>query len=107
MCCGHNGVDFLTVIGSPIYATAPGVITLAGGDAAEGYGLHVRMSHDSGYETRYGHLSRVTATVGNRVAAGSLLGYSGNTGFSTGPHLHYELRRDGVAVNPWPYLQLI
>ncbi len=68
------------------------------------YGLYVVLRHGDGFTTRYGHLSAFTVAAGDTVAAGQVIGLSGNTGYSTGPHLHFEIRVDGVPVDPLPYL---
>lgn len=99
----HAGVDLSASYGSPIYATADGVV-----DRAEwfgGYGNMVEIDHGKGIATRYGHMSRIAAKSGETVKRGELIGYVGSTGRSTGNHLHYEVRIDGYAVNPMPFLQ--
>ena len=99
----HAGVDLSASAGTPIYATADGVV-----DRAEwfgGYGNMVEIDHGKAIATRYGHMSRIAAKPGQRVKRGDLIGYVGSTGRSTGNHLHYEVRIDGYAVNPMPFLQ--
>lgn len=99
----HAGVDLSSPSGTPIYATADGII-----DRAEwfgGYGNMVEINHGKGIATRYGHMSRIAARPGQRVKRGELIGHVGSTGRSTGNHLHYEVRIDGHAVNPMPFLQ--
>ncbi len=99
----HAGIDLSASYGTPIYATADGIV-----DRAEwfgGYGNMVQIDHGKGIATRYGHMSRVAAHAGERVKRGELIGYVGSTGRSTGNHLHYEVRIDGHAVNPMPFLQ--
>ncbi len=99
----HAGVDLSASAGTPIYATADGVV-----DRAEwfgGYGNMVEIDHGKGIATRYGHMSRIAARPGEEVKRGELIGYVGSTGRSTGNHLHYEVRIDGYAVNPMPFLQ--
>lgn len=99
----HAGIDLASPTGTPIYATADGVV-----DRAEwfgGYGNMVEIDHGKGVATRYGHMSRIAAHPGERVKRGELIGYVGSTGRSTGSHLHYEVRIDGRAVNPVPFLQ--
>lgn len=99
----HAGIDLASPTGTPIYATADGVV-----DRAEwfgGYGNCVEIDHGKGIATRYGHMSRIAARAGDRVKRGDLIGYVGSTGRSTGSHLHYEVRIDGHAVNPIPFLQ--
>ena len=99
----HAGVDIPGPIGTPIYATADGVVRHAGWRG--GYGNLIEVSHGRGIETRYGHLSRILVRNNSRVERGDLIGYMGSTGRSTGSHLHYEVRIDGKAVNPMPFLQ--
>jgi murein DD-endopeptidase MepM/ murein hydrolase activator NlpD len=98
----HAGLDFVAPEGAEVRATAPGTITAARWQG--GYGAMVEIRHDDGFATRYGHLSAVFVSPGARVAAGTLIGRVGSTGRSTGPHLHYEIRRTGEPVNPTPYL---
>jgi murein DD-endopeptidase MepM/ murein hydrolase activator NlpD len=99
----HEGQDMAGAHGSPIYATADGVITYAGWES--GYGRLVKVRHDFGIETRYGHLSQISVNVGERVSRGERIGDMGNTGRSTGTHLHYEVRLSGTAVNPMTYIK--
>lgn len=99
----HAGVDIPGAIGTPIYATADGVISHAGRQG--GYGNLVQINHGRGIETRYGHLSKILVADNTRVRRGQMIGLMGSTGRSTGSHLHYEVRVDGKAVNPIPFLQ--
>ena len=99
----HKGIDLSSPIGTPVHATADGVIGRA--DWFSSYGLYIAIEHGGALETRYGHLSRVNVAAGQFVHKGDVIGYVGTTGRSTGPHLHYEVRVEGVAVNPIPYLQ--
>lgn len=99
----HKGIDLASPMGSPIYATADGVVTRA--DWFSSYGLYISLDHGAQLETRYGHLSRLNVAEGQVVRKGDLIGYVGSTGRSTGPHLHYEVRIAGTAVNPVPYMQ--
>lgn len=99
----HSGLDFRAPYGSPIYAAADGVISYVGYKG--GYGKTVEISHGNGLMTRYAHMSRYSAQVGQRVAAGRLIGSIGSTGRSTGPHLHFEVRVNNRAVNPRPFLE--
>jgi murein DD-endopeptidase MepM/ murein hydrolase activator NlpD len=99
----HNGLDFDGELGTPIYATAPGIAETAGWK--NGYGRCVVLAHGWGYQTLYGHMSRVAVTEGARVKRGQLIGYVGNTGRSTGTHLHYTVYLQGEAVDPRPYLE--
>jgi murein DD-endopeptidase MepM/ murein hydrolase activator NlpD len=94
----HAGVDLAAPLGSPVTAAMPGRVSKAGWSG--GYGLLVVVQHGNGLETRYGHLSSIRVTPGQLVAQGQLVGLVGSTGRSTGPHLHYEIRRDGRALNP-------
>jgi murein DD-endopeptidase MepM/ murein hydrolase activator NlpD len=99
----HAGVDIPGAIGTPIYATADGIISHAGRQG--GYGNLVQINHGRGIETRYGHLSKILVADNSRVHRGQMIGLMGSTGRSTGSHLHYEVRVDGKAVNPIPFLQ--
>ena len=100
----HAGIDLSGPVGTPIYATADGTVTTAGYNSG-GYGNLVKIDHGQGIQTRYGHLSRLIAQAGQRVRRGDLVGLMGSTGRSTGSHLHYEVRIDGRAVNPTPFMQ--
>lgn len=99
----HAGVDIPGPLGTPIYATADGVIGRAG--RVGGYGNLITVNHGKGIETRYGHLSKILVAANTRVRRGQLIGLMGSTGRSTGSHLHYEVRIDGAAVNPMPFMQ--
>ncbi len=99
----HAGLDLAGPTGSPIYATADGVVHRAGWGGA--YGKMVDIGHGKGIATRYGHMSRLMVRAGDRVKKGEIIGRMGSTGRSTGSHLHYEVRVDGRAVNPTPYLR--
>jgi murein DD-endopeptidase MepM/ murein hydrolase activator NlpD len=94
----HQGVDFGAAYGTPIHAAADGVVSFAGRHG--GHGNFVQLRHAGGIGTGYAHMSRIVARVGERVRQGEVIGYVGSTGLSTGPHLHYELYRNNVAVNP-------
>lgn len=94
----HAGVDFGTPIGTPVYAASSGTVVAAG--AAGGYGQWIKLGHAGGTTSVYGHVSSWTVTVGQPVAVGQLIGYSGNEGRSTGPHLHFEVRPDDRPVDP-------
>lgn len=98
----HTGVDLAAPTGTPVYATADGVVGRA--DWFSSYGLYISLDHGAELETRYAHLSRLAVAAGDSVKKGDIIGYVGSTGRSTGPHLHYEVRVDGVAVNPIPYM---
>jgi len=99
----HNGTDFAGPIGTPIYATADGVVTHAGWSS--GYGRLIKIQHEFGIETRYAHLNAISVRVGQRVSRGDRIGDMGNSGRSTGPHLHYEVRVGGTPVNPMTYIR--
>ncbi|MGN5374490.1 MAG: peptidase M23 [Sphingomonas hengshuiensis] len=99
----HAGVDIPGPIGTPVYATADGIVARA--ERAGGYGNLIEVNHGKGIATRYGHLSKIIVRDHERVKRGQLIGLMGSTGRSTGSHLHYEVRIDGSAVNPAPYLQ--
>jgi murein DD-endopeptidase MepM/ murein hydrolase activator NlpD len=99
----HEGQDIAGAHGSPIYATADGVVTYAGWQS--GYGRLIKIRHDFGIETRYGHLSQISVNVGEKVSRDERIGAMGNTGRSTGTHLHYEVRLSGAAVNPMTYIK--
>jgi len=99
----HAGVDIPGPTGTPIYATADGIIDRA--ERSGGYGNMVEINHGKGIQTRYGHLSKILVAPFTRVHRGQLIALMGSTGRSTGPHLHYEVRIDGRAVNPIPFLQ--
>jgi murein DD-endopeptidase MepM/ murein hydrolase activator NlpD len=100
----HAGIDLSGPIGTPIHATADGVISTAGYNSG-GYGNLVKIDHGRGIETRYGHLSSMAVRPGQRVIRGQVIGRMGSTGRSTGSHLHYEVRIDGRAVNPIPFMK--
>lgn len=99
----HEGSDFAAAHGTPIYATADGVVTHAGWQS--GYGRLIKIKHEFGIETRYAHLSEIRVRVGERVSRGERIGDMGNSGRSTGTHLHYEVRIGGKAVNPMTYIK--
>jgi murein DD-endopeptidase MepM/ murein hydrolase activator NlpD len=99
----HKGVDLAAPIGTPVRASADAVVGRA--DWFSSYGLYVALEHGGNIETRYGHMSRLNVAAGQTVHKGDIIGYVGTTGRSTGPHLHYEVRIAGEAVNPIPYLQ--
>jgi murein DD-endopeptidase MepM/ murein hydrolase activator NlpD len=99
----HKGIDLAGPVGTPVYAPADGVVAKA--EWFSSYGLYIQVEHGGELETRYGHLSRLNVAAGQFVHKGDLIGFIGTTGRSTGPHLHYEVRVAGVAVNPLPYMQ--
>ena len=95
----HNGMDFSAPRGTPIYATGDGRIERAD-NRATGYGNHIRMNHGYGYTSLYAHLYKFNVRVGQQVKRGDVIGFVGSTGRSQGPHLHYEIFKDGVHINP-------
>ncbi len=99
----HDGTDFAAGYGTPIYSTADGVVTFAGWSS--GYGRLVKIRHALGFETRYAHMQKIRAKVGQRVSRGDRIGDMGSSGRSTGPHVHYEIRIGGKSVNPMNYIK--
>jgi hypothetical protein len=97
----HNGIDLGTPSGTPVGAAAPGYVSSA--DWNGGYGKTVIIQHSGGYETLYAHLDQLQVKVGDRVRNGQIIGLSGSTGYVTGPHLHFEIRRNEIAYNPLDY----
>ena len=95
----HEGIDFTAPIGTPIYATGNGTISLVD-YGSRGFGNHVIITHGYGYQTLYGHMSRVKVKIGQKVNRGDLIGLVGNSGKSTGPHCHYEVIKNGRKINP-------
>lgn len=98
----HKGIDWATPTGTAVMASSGGTVTVAGWQS--GYGYVVYINHPDGKQTRYGHLSKVLVSTGQRVKQGEKIALSGNTGRSTGPHLHFEIRVNGTAVNPLNYI---
>ncbi|MBQ1890611.1 M23 family metallopeptidase [Selenomonas caprae] len=99
----HPGIDIANDMGTPIVATADGIVTTAGWNSG-GYGNMVDIDHGNGIMTRYGHAMQVAVVAGQHVRRGQVIAYMGSTGFSTGPHVHYEVRINGTPVNPSTYL---
>jgi murein DD-endopeptidase MepM/ murein hydrolase activator NlpD len=99
----HAGIDLAGPIGTAIYATADAIVGRS--EWANGYGNLIELNHGRGIQTRYGHLTRSIVRAGQRIKRGDLIGYMGSTGRSTGSHLHYEVRIDGKAVNPVPFME--
>lgn len=99
----HTGIDLGCMAGSPIYAATDGLVTTAGYQGA--YGNTVRVKYNDTLTTGYHHMSQIKARVGQNVSAGTVIGYIGSTGNSTGPHLHFEVLINGTAVDPAPYLK--
>ena len=100
----HHGIDLDADSGTPISSISDGIVTFAG--ERGGYGNLVVVDHGGGFETRYAHQANLTVTEGDLVHAGDVIGYVGSTGVSTGPHLHFEVRRDGESVDPEPWLRV-
>lgn len=98
----HEGIDIAGRIGTPVYATAAGIVSQA--QYEDGYGKLVVVDHGYGYKTFYGHNSKLMVKVGQRVKRGDLIAAIGNTGSSTGAHLHYEIRLNGVPLNPRKFI---
>lgn len=99
----HEGLDFLAEVGTPIRAAASGIVVTA--ERTPDYGNIVKIDHGSGVETRYAHASKLLVKAGDRVVKGQLIAEVGNTGRSTGPHLHFEVRLDGASLDPRKYLK--
>jgi murein DD-endopeptidase MepM/ murein hydrolase activator NlpD len=99
----HTGVDVASDYGAPVHATADGIVTIAENHA--GYGRLVVIDHGFGITTWYAHLSSFSAVVGARIKRGEVVGYTGISGRSTGPHVHYEVRLNNAPVNPWRYMK--
>jgi hypothetical protein len=99
----HSGIDISSQLGTPVIAPADGVVTFA--DFMGGYGRAIMINHGHGITTRYGHLSSFAVTAGQNIGRGDTIGYVGQTGRATGPHLHYEVRINDVPVNPYKYLR--
>ncbi|RDU59809.1 M23 family metallopeptidase [Helicobacter marmotae] len=100
----HTGVDFATPLNTPVYATADGVVNAAGFSTG-GYGYLVKIDHSLGFMTYYAHLNKIVVQKGMFVKRGQLIAYSGNTGQSTGPHLHYEIRFLGKVIDPKNFME--
>jgi murein DD-endopeptidase MepM/ murein hydrolase activator NlpD len=98
----HGGLDIAADIGTAVAAARGGVVVRAGWLGA--YGYHVVIDHGSGWETRYAHLSRIDVSAGERLRQGAIVGAVGSTGASTGPHLHFEIRHEGRALDPLVYV---
>lgn len=97
----HTGIDYALSYGSPIYASDGGTVTYSGWSG--GYGYMIKINHGNGYETLYAHCSRLNVSSGKKVAKGQVIAYVGSTGNSTGPHLHFEIRKNGSYMNPANY----
>ena len=101
---GHTGIDYALYLGTPVLAAMNGKVIRVS-HLATGYGTHVLLEHEGGLQTIYAHLSSVNVSIGTSVSEGQEIGRSGNTGNSTGPHLHFEVRRFGKAVDPEEFLK--
>lgn len=99
----HQGIDMAGPTGTPVYATAEGTVVFAGWQ--RGYGNFIKIQHEMGTETRFAHLSKINVRTGQKVSRGARIGDMGNTGRSTGSHLHYEVRVNGTAVNPLSFIK--
>jgi murein DD-endopeptidase MepM/ murein hydrolase activator NlpD len=99
----HPGLDMASAYGAPVYAPGEGVVTFAGWKS--GYGRFVEISMGNGFSTRYGHLSRIDVKAGQKVAFRQVIGRVGSTGRSTGPHLHYEVKYDGIVRDPLKFIE--
>ena len=95
----HWGMDFTAPKGTPVYATGDGLVKRAD-NRASGYGKHIRVDHGFGYVSLYAHMNKFQVKRGQKVKRGEIIGYVGNTGRSAGPHLHYEVFKDGEKINP-------
>jgi murein DD-endopeptidase MepM/ murein hydrolase activator NlpD len=98
----HSGIDLASRLGTPLSAAAAGVVQVL--NNPNGYGLHVIVVHGGGISTLYGHLEETSVQTGDRVAGGDRIGLMGSSGLSTGPHVHFEVRRNGRSENPLPWL---
>jgi len=97
----HSGIDLVGPLGGAVYSVLPGLVEVeAPSGYGGGYGIHVLVHHDGATLTMYAHLLTATVVSGQVVVAGALIGYQGSTGLSTGPHLHFEVRRAGVPIDP-------
>ncbi len=101
----HAGIDVVAPVGTKIKAVGDGTV-ITSGYTEQGYGLQIEINHGYGYVTKYAHLSKSNVKVGQKVKRGDVIGLTGNTGYSTGPHLHYEVIKNGVKVNPYDYYYL-
>jgi murein DD-endopeptidase MepM/ murein hydrolase activator NlpD len=98
----HGGIDLVAATGTAVVVSRGGVVTFAGWAGAYGYAVFV--DHEAGWQSRYGHLSRIDVRVGDRLRQGAVLGGVGSTGASTGPHLHFEIRHEGRALDPLAFV---
>lgn len=100
----HYGIDFKANRGTPVYATADGIVEFAGYHKSSGFGKLIILNHNFGFKTYFAHLDAVKVKNGDFISKGQLIGNSGNTGLSTGPHLHYEIRHLFTHIDPEPFL---
>ncbi|MBI4811428.1 MAG: M23 family metallopeptidase, partial [Ignavibacteriales bacterium] len=98
----HEGLDIVNDVGTPVVATGDGIVQMAG-HSGSGYGLIVVVNHGYGYQTVYAHLSKILVREGQRLKRGDLIAKSGKSGLVSGPHLHYEVRHNGICKNPMDY----
>lgn len=104
---GHTGIDYACPLGTPVLASADGYV-IETVTSSTGYGIHIKIRHSDGNVTLYAHLSTILVKVWQKVSQGEIIGRSGSTGNSTGPHLHFEMRRiDGVPIDPMPVLMSV
>jgi len=101
----HEGIDIAANLATPIHCTASGFVQIAAAHV-RGYGNYIQIKHKYGFETRYGHLSKIYVKAGHLVKKGDIIGFIGSTGKSTGCHLHYEIRKYGIGVAPKAFLQI-
>ena len=102
----HRGIDYLTPEGTPILASADGYVSMTA-ELQAGYGHYIVLTHSDGYQTLYAHLSDIKVRIGQHVLKGQVIALSGNTGNSTGPHLHFEVRRNNLQIDPKTVLQSV
>lgn len=100
----HDGLDFRAAVGTPVYATADGAVEYSGYHKSSGYGNLLIVAHNFGFKSYFGHMKKLLVRSGSVVRKGQLIGYSGNTGLSTGPHLHYEVRYLFKSLDPRPFV---
>jgi murein DD-endopeptidase MepM/ murein hydrolase activator NlpD len=96
---GHRAIDYAAANGTPIRSVGEGIVTFAGWNRS-GYGNLVSIRHNGTFSTNYAHQSKIAVSYGQKVSQGEIIGYVGSTGFSTGPHLHFEMVKDGTKINP-------
>lgn len=100
----HDGLDIAVPVDTPIFASCDGVVRFCG--ILDGYGLTVVLFHDNGYMTLYAHCNSFNVTKNQQILAGEIIAYSGNSGTSTGPHLHFEIRKDKIPLNPEDFIKI-